>query len=127
MDCDQSQVKKLAKRSQKSTLENSFFAHWVMLFPNLPPPFRQHRFHDTRRWLFDFAWPDSHLAVELQGGSWIKGGHNTAIGQAADYEKHNEATRLGWRVLFYNTPMLKDMAGVVEQVAEVLCDARDVN
>lgn len=116
-------VKKLAKRSQKETLENNFHAHWALMFGNLPEPVRQHKFHPERKWRWDFAWPDQKLAVEIQGGSWVGGGHNTGAGQAKDYEKLNAATRLGWRCLLYSTPMLKDMASVVEEVAEILCNA----
>lgn len=126
MDCSPKQVKQLAKRSKKEALENKFLGYWVALFPDLPPPVRQHKFHPTRKWRWDFAWPEWKLAVEIQGGSWVGGGHNTALGQANDYEKHNEAVRLGWRTLFFNTPMLKDMAAAVELAAEVLCEAQEV-
>ena len=126
MDLDQQQVKLLASSSQKQKLENSFMAHWVLLFPNLPEPVRQHKFHPQRKWAFDFSFVEDKLAIEIQGGSWQGGGHNTALGQAKDYEKHNAATKLGWRVLFFNTPMLKDMAAVVTEVAEVLCHAEEV-
>lgn len=119
----QEEVKALARGSSKDRLEASFLAHWTTLFSKLPSPLRQHKFHTDRKWAFDFAWPEWKLAVELDGGSWIKGGHNTATGQARDYEKHNAAVRLGWRVLRFNTPMMKNMAEVVEYVAEVLTNA----
>jgi len=116
------QVKLLASSSQKQKLENSFLAHWVLLFPQLPVPARQHRFCE-RKWAFDFAWPEDKLAVEIMGGSWSLGGHNRALQQAKDYEKLNEAVRLGWRVLLFNTPMCQDMNHVVTVTAEVLCRA----
>ncbi|HAT10302.1 MAG TPA: hypothetical protein DCS97_06855, partial [Planctomycetes bacterium] len=28
----------------------------------------EHRFHPTRKWRFDFARPDIHLAIEIDGG-----------------------------------------------------------
>lgn len=58
-------------------------------------PVRELRFHPTRRWRFDFAWPDQKLAVEIDG----RGRHQTVTGVRGDCEKHNEAVRLGWRVL----------------------------
>ena len=109
--------------SQKSSLEESFATHGRIMFPNLPPPVRQHRPIEGRKWALDFSWPDQLLGVELQGGSWSGGGHNRALGQAKDYEKANALTAAGWRCLFYSTPMLKDMALVVEEVAQVLCRA----
>lgn len=126
---DAHEVKKLAKRSPKETLENSFLLHWTLLFPQLPPPVRQWKILNPatkRHWMLDFAWPEWKLAVEIQGGSWVMGGHNTALGQQKDYIRHNYLTQNGWRCLYFNTPMLKHMADVVEQVAEVLCDAREV-
>lgn len=35
----------------------------------LPAPVTEHRFHPVRRWRFDFAWPDEHLALEIAVGS----------------------------------------------------------
>lgn len=119
-------AQKLAKRSKKETLENSFLTHWAMLFGSLPQPVRQYRPIPGRKFACDFCWPEERLSVEIMGGSWTGGGHNTALGQAKDYEKHNLMIRLGWRTLYYSTPMCKDMAAVVEEVAEVLCSAEIV-
>ena len=117
----QEEVQKLAKRSKKEELENRFLATWVSEFPELSPPQRQIHFHDKRRWRFDFAFVEDKLAIEIQGGTWIKGGHNTGYGVTADYEKLRAAQRLGWRVLPYSTEDCKDMVRVVTEVAEILC------
>ena len=66
---------------------------------HLPQPVREHRFHPTRLWRFDFAWPDSMLALEIEGGIWTGGRHTTGAGYRADMDKYNEAALLGWRVL----------------------------
>lgn len=124
------QVKQIAKRMPKEQLETSFLWHWTQLYPTLPPPVRQYPIQNPstkRDWKLDFCWPDSDilLGVEIQGGSWMKkGGHNTATGQEKDYWRHNELVRMGWRILYYNTPMCKHMARVVDQVAEILCTAQ---
>ena len=65
----------------------------------LPEPVREHRFHGTRRWRFDLAWPSRMLAVEVDGGTWIGGRHTSGSGFEADCEKLNEALCLGWRTL----------------------------
>jgi very-short-patch-repair endonuclease len=127
---DQDQVKQLAKRSQKETLENSFLTHWVLLFPTLPPPQRQYPVRNPvsgRDWKIDFAWAEPKIGVEIQGGAWMKGGggHTTAMGQARDYIRHNYLTKIGWRFLYFNTVQCKDMASVVELVADVLCDMKE--
>lgn len=52
----------------KSNLEATFEHWWRAFAPNsLPDPIAQHRFHDVRKWRWDFAWPDHLLAVELDG------------------------------------------------------------
>ena len=57
------------------------------------------RFHPVRRWRFDFAHPEKRVAVEIEGGVFIRGRHNRPSGFIADCEKYNEAVKLGWRVL----------------------------
>ena len=115
----------------KSKLEERFYRAWKKRFPGLPKPKRQLRFHPTRRWRFDFSWPKQKLAVEIQGGSFMFGGHNRGMGQAKDYEKQREAVRLGWRVLPFGTADFgKINSGkiwdVVTCVAEILTDAKEV-
>ena len=65
----------------------------------LPAPVREHRFHATRRWRFDWAWPSPRVAVEQEGGAWAQGRHTRGSGFAKDIEKYGEAFALGWRVL----------------------------
>lgn len=85
----------------------------------LPEPMRELRFHDTRRWRFDFAWPDAMLAVEVEGGVWIRGRHNRGRGFVGDCEKYNAATLLGWRVLRYTSSAIEDGTAILE-IEEVL-------
>lgn len=59
----------------------------------------EYRFHPERRWRFDYAWPDKKIALEQEGGVWIRGGHTTGKGIERDIEKYNEAIRLGWYVV----------------------------
>lgn len=65
----------------------------------LPSPVTEHTFHPERKWRFDFAWLEQKVALEVEGGVWIGGGHNRGKGFAKDIEKYNAATVLGWRVL----------------------------
>lgn len=60
---------------------------------------REHRFHPTRAWRFDFAWPAARLALEVEGGTRSGGRHTTGTGFEADAQKYNEAALLGWTVL----------------------------
>ena len=65
----------------------------------IPRPVEEHRFHSTRMWRFDLAWPDRLVAVEVHGGTWIQGRHNRGDGYRGDREKMNEAALLGWLVI----------------------------
>ncbi len=61
----------------------------------------EHRFDPSRRWRFDFAIPAHKIAIEIDGGVWLKGGgrHNRPKGYINDIEKINKATALGWLIL----------------------------
>lgn len=60
---------------------------------------KEHKFHPTRRWRFDYAIPAHKIAVEVEGGVWTGGRHTSPKGFLNDMEKYNTATVMGWRVL----------------------------
>lgn len=64
-------------------------------------PVSEHKFHPVRKWRFDFAWPEAKVALEVEGGFFMKGGgrHQRGAGARADMEKYNEAACMGWRIL----------------------------
>ena len=57
------------------------------------------RFHRSRRWRFDWAWPAERLALEIEGGAWTRGRHTRGKGFIEDMAKYNAAALAGWRVL----------------------------
>ena len=59
----------------------------------------EYRFHPTRKWRMDWAWPKHKLALEIEGGAWTRGRHTRGKGFVADLEKYNTATVMGWRIL----------------------------
>lgn len=65
----------------------------------LPVPVAEYRFHPTRKWRFDFAWPDALVALEVEGAVWVQGRHTRGSGFVKDMEKYNTAAGMGWRVL----------------------------
>lgn len=65
----------------------------------LPKPETEFRFHPTRRWRFDLAWPGRSLAVEIDGGVFVGGRHSRGAGVEKDCEKFAEAAILGWKVI----------------------------
>lgn len=64
---------------------------------------KEHRFHPTRMWRFDYAIPACKIALEVEGGVWTRGRHTRPRGFLGDIEKYNAATLMGWRV-FRTTP-----------------------
>ena len=72
----------------------------------IPTPESEYRFHPTRRWRFDFAWPDQKLAVEVEGGVFSNGRHSRGKGFTEDCVKYNQAVLLGWRVLRFTTAQI---------------------
>jgi very-short-patch-repair endonuclease len=79
---------------------------------------REHRFHPSRKWRFDFAWPSIKLAVELDG----RGRHQTVKGARDDCAKHNAAVLLGWRVLRYPATDIADVDSWVDEILAAMFD-----
>jgi very-short-patch-repair endonuclease len=71
-------------------------------------PEREHVFHPTRKWRFDFAWPSLMVAVEVEGATWHAGRHTRGSGFEKDAEKYAEAAILGWRVIRVTADMVVD-------------------
>lgn len=122
---DSQGVKRAASDLRKNQLESRFLEAWRAMFPTLPMPVMQHKFHPQRKWRFDFSWPDLLLAVELNGASFGGGRHNRGAEQAKDYEKMRHAIKLGWRVLPFGTKDMDHPYDVVEFVAEVMTNAKE--
>ena len=74
----------------------------------LPAPTPEFRFHPTRKWRIDWAWPEHRLALEVDGGVWTHGRHTRGAGWMKDTEKLNELTRMGWRLLRVTPSQLHD-------------------
>lgn len=72
----------------------------------LPLPTVEYRFHPTRKWRFDLAWPDRKLYVEVDGGTWVSGRHSRGAGYERDCEKLNAACLAGWRGFRFTTAMV---------------------
>lgn len=82
--------------------------------------------HVGRKWRADFqVWagaidhlPDysrvrpEPIMVEINGGTWINGRHNTGAGSERDMEKASYAAALGWRVLQLTAKMVEDGTGL---------------
>lgn len=60
---------------------------------------REFRFHQVRKWRFDYAFPEHKVALEVEGGVWTGGRHTSSAGFLRDMEKYNTAAVMGWRVV----------------------------
>lgn len=85
-------------RRKKAPKRNRVFDA-VLRDANLPLPDVEYRFHATRRWRFDYAWPDARVALEVEGGAFSRGRHTRGAGFVADIEKYNAAVVDGWRLV----------------------------
>jgi very-short-patch-repair endonuclease len=87
----------------------------------LPDPEDEYPFHPTRKWRFDFAWPELMLAVEVDGGLHVGGRHIRGRGRENDLAKVAEGQCLGWRVLTVSTDMVNDgrLLAWLERLTEV--------
>ena len=56
------------------------------------------RFHESRKWRFDYAHQTLKIALEIEGGVWSGGRHTRGSGFLGDIEKYNAATAAGWAV-----------------------------
>jgi very-short-patch-repair endonuclease len=104
-----------------SSLERTFQYWYALLADDLPEPATEYRFHPRRKWRFDCAFPDQRVAIELDGGTYMAGRHTRGAGFAADCEKLNTATVMGWRVLRFTGEMLNnDPQTCIDQVRALL-------
>lgn len=93
-------------KSAKSDGERALLFH--LKVAGVPAPLAEFRFHPTRKWRFDFAWTDEKVALEVEGGIWVGGRHNSPVGFQKDMEKYNEAAIAGWCVLRATTKEVLD-------------------
>lgn len=90
----------------KSELEEALL--YQMRIKGIAEPKQEYRFHDTRKWRFDFAWIEIKLACEVEGGIWSGGRHTQGTGYENDCDKYNTAVCSGWNVLRVTGSMIKD-------------------
>ena len=81
----------------------------------------EHRFHEERRWRFDFAHLPTKTAIEINGGIWSGGRHIRGAGYLRDREKVNAAQMLGWKVFELGTGQVTpaNVQAIIEHVTEV--------
>jgi hypothetical protein len=82
----------------------------------------EHQFHPFRRFKFDFAHTPTMIAIEIEGGIFMKrGGHSSITGILRDIEKYNFAALMGWKVFRLASNMMKvqDIKPIADHIAKV--------
>ncbi len=87
------------KAAKKKRKRDCAVADGFLVACGLPSPTPEHRFHPSRKWRFDYCWPEAKVALEVEGGVWTGGRHTRGSGFVKDMEKYNAAALLGWRVV----------------------------
>lgn len=102
------EAQRLARKQAAEDLAGTFLA--LLRQFGVPVAEREFKFCE-RFWRFDFAWPDHKVALEVDGGIWLKGGgrHTRGAGWLKDAEKLNTAASLGWRLLRTTPSGLHDL------------------
>ena len=93
--------------------------------PLLEGMVREHEFHPTRKWRFDFAWPAHRFAVEIEGITHGKGRHQQRDGFIGDAEKYEAAQLAGWTVYRVPGPWV-DGSGREFRGNQVVAAAREI-
>jgi very-short-patch-repair endonuclease len=120
---------KLKTPRKLTSIEVTFLRVWECVRGLEDRPVMQLRFAlPERQFRFDFAFPARRVAVELEGGIFLRNrnkGHASPKELLASMEKNNAAMLQGWRVLRYSTIDLKKRpVQVVEEVVELLRRSR---
>lgn len=91
-------------KNKKPDLSDEF-KFILKLSKHIPAPETEYMFHPTRKWRFDFAWPEKKIAVECDGIIWKAGGgrHN----MDSDRDKINNAVIMGWKVLRFSGAQIR--------------------
>ena len=114
---------KPAKKRKRAPTDYSRRFQAQCRMAGFPVPEIEVRFHPTRKWKFDCAWPDRMIAVEIEGGIWIRGRHNRGAGYLKDMEKYNAAAKLGWRVFRFGTGQVHDLKAIAYMKQVLGCAA----
>lgn len=101
-------------RRRGRDLEGALLLH--LRAAGLPEPERQTRLslppiapgRPRRTCHFDFAWPALKVSVEVHGGIWSRGRHNSGVGVTTDAEKAAHAQLQGWTLITVTDKLIDD-------------------
>ncbi len=111
IDVDKNGKPKVIRNKKRKTAPLPYFKQYPTFFrlingnPGIPEPIEEYKFHPKRRWRVDICWPDQKLALEIEGGTFMKsgGGHRSVTGYHKDMEKYNAMSIQGYFLLRFTT------------------------
>ena len=69
-------------------------------------PVIEYKFNEQRKWRIDYCFVKQKLAIEIEGGIWIKGRHTRGSGFLNDIEKYNNIILNGFALLRFTPEQL---------------------
>jgi very-short-patch-repair endonuclease len=75
--------------------------------PSIPKYAREFLFHPLRKWRLDFAFEEARLAVEVNGGVYVSGGHTRGKAYENDCEKYAHLAIMNWRLIVVTPKQVK--------------------
>lgn len=116
---------KQLKAEKKKAQARALVVQARAMLLGLPRHTKELQFHPSRKWRFDYAWPELLIALELHGGTYSGGRHTNGKGFTEDREKMNSAILLGWQVLEVTPEHIKN--GTARQWLEQLIQRKQGN
>jgi very-short-patch-repair endonuclease len=89
------------KNNKRKISKQTIIPPQIWVYYRIPLPIPEYRFTMERKFRIDYAWPVQHVAVEIEGGIWIKGRHIQPGGFKKDMYKYNLLSEQGWFLLRY--------------------------
>jgi hypothetical protein len=114
---------RLPRKPVDRSLEDAFALQIATALQGYPArdPIRgwvtQYKFHPTRQWHADIAFPALMIIVEIEGGIWSGGRHVRGQGFEDDCVKYNTAESMGWHVIRLTAAQVHDGRGLEWLVA----------
>lgn len=95
--------------SEPSELELLFDHWWEFYFPDIDLDAEKCLIPD-RDFRFDYVHYDAKVAIEINGGIWMKGNsaHSSGEGIQRDYEKNNLAIAAGYSTFWLSGDMINE-------------------
>jgi hypothetical protein len=93
--------RKVGKHFAKRSKEKDWLS-WNLLFYCNEHCLRleeEYKFHEARKWRFDWCIPSLKIAIEYEGINSAKSRHTTMKGYTGDSNKYNSAQARGYRVI----------------------------